>query len=484
MLQVVQAIILAAGKSQRFKTDRTKLIEPICGQPMILYSTKLLDHLGIFMTLVVGYQKDAIENLVIQEHGEKNVSFVEQFEQKGTGDALKCTRHLWTRDHILIMNGDVPLVTQSIVHELYQNHIASGAAVTFLTAHDDYHTSAYGKVFKSANGIRIIEARDYDSAKKQEDCCVNVGIYLFQRSFLLHSIDKITPSPLTDEYYITDLINIASDDGYLVKTVNVEFDRVRGINTLEELWAAEQIKRSELIKYWMLHGVRFVAAHNVNIDLSVTIGKGSVIGVGAHLLGKTEIGEQVSVGPFSVIVDSIVGNKAEIKSHSVIEQSTICHEAIVGPFAYCHNNSFIGSKAHIGAFVDCKKSTIGSETKAKHLSYLGDAIIGSRVNIGGGTIIANHDGISKNQTVMEDDVYIGANCSLVAPIVIGQDAFIGAGSTITENVEKGALAIGRARQVNKPEYAYRLKQKKINLKKINKGLLFEPPFDKSIISPL
>jgi bifunctional UDP-N-acetylglucosamine pyrophosphorylase/glucosamine-1-phosphate N-acetyltransferase len=483
MLQVVQAIILAAGKSQRFKTDRTKLIEPICGQPMVLYQTKLLEHLGILTTLVVGYQKDVIEDLVIKEHG-KNVSFVEQFEQKGTGDALKCTRHLWTRDHILIMNGDVPLVTQTIIHELYQDHIESGAAVTFLTAHDDYHTSAYGKVFKSSNGIRIIEAKDYGTTNKSEDCCVNVGIYLFKKSFLLHSIDKIIPSQLTDEYYITDLINIASDAGYLVKTVNVPFDRVRGINTLEELWAAEQIKRSELIKYWMLHGVRFVAAHNVTIDLSVTIGKGSVIGSAAHLLGKTEIGEQVSIGPFSVITDSIIGNKVHIKSHSVIEQSTICNEAIIGPFAFCHHGTIVGSKAQIGAFVDCKKSTIGPESKAKHLSYLGDAVIGRRVNIGGGTITANHDGTCKHQTTIENNAYIGANCSLVAPVVIGQDSFIAAGSTITENVQQGALAIGRARQVNKQEYAYRLRSKKMSLKKNNKDFLFEPPFNRSVSSSL
>lgn len=483
MLHGVQAIILAAGKSQRFKTDKTKLIEPICGQPIILYQTKLLEHLGILMTLVVGYQKDVIENLVVKEHGTK-VSFVEQFEQKGTGDALKCTRHLWKRDHILIMNGDVPLVTQAIIQELYQNHIESGAAVTFLTSHDDYHTAGYGKVFKSGNEVRIVEAKDYKGTDKNENCCVNVGIYLFKKSFLFDSIDRIIPSALTGEYYITDLINIASDRGCLVKTVNAPFDRVRGINTLEELWAAEQIKRSELIKYWMLHGVRFMTAHNVSIDLSVTIGKGTVIGSATHLLGKTEIGEDVSVGPFSVLIDAVVGNKVHIKSHSVIEKSTIYNEVFVGPFAYCHHDTVIESKAHIGAFVDCKNSTIGSETKAKHLTYIGDALIGNKVNIGGGTIVANHDGVSKHQTIIEDNAYIGANCSLVAPVKIGQDSFIGAGSTITDNVEKGALAIARARQVNKAEYAYRIREKKMNLKKVHKDLFFEVPFDKSMISSL
>jgi len=481
MLNVVQAIILAAGKSRRFKTDRTKLIEPICGQPMILYQTKLLDHLGILTTLVVGYQKELVQESVIKEH-ENSISFIQQFEQKGTGDALKCTRHLWIRDHILIMNGDVPLVTETIIDELYTHHIDSGAPITFVISHDTYQVSEYGRVLKSGLTVRIIEAKNDDRKIQDEMCCINAGIYLFRKDFLIDFIDKIMPNELTGEYYITDLINIASDNNLLVQTVNVPFDRVRGVNTQEELWTAEQIKRAEIIKAWMLEGVRFMAPHNVYIDHSVIIGKGAVIGVGVHLLGKTEIGEYTTVGSFSIIINSIIGNKAIIKSHSVIEDSVFHQESLVGPFAYCHRDTILGSKSVIGAFVESKNSKLGDMTKAKHLSYLGDACIGSMVNIGGGTIIANHDGQDKHKTIINNNAYIGVNSSLVAPLTIEQDAFVAAGSTITENVPTGALAIARSRQINKPEYAYRLKNKKILKNGINSSLLFESPFKASSVS--
>lgn len=460
MLQVVQAIILAAGKSQRLKTGRTKLLEPINGQAMILYQTKLLEHLSVPTTLVVGYQKDLIQQLIIKEHGAKAFLFVEQFEQKGTGDALKCTQHLWLKDHILIMNGDVPLITEEVIELLHAKHLATNATITFITSHDEGN-SGYGKVVRRENRIMIVERTDYQLQLQGESCCINAGIYLFKKSFLQAYIDKLIPNSLTGEYYITELIAIASGASLLVETVHVPFDRIRGINTQEELAATEQINRADIIRFWMEQGVRFIAPQNTYVDVMVKIGKGSTINPGVHLLGKTQIGEQVIIEPFAIINNSVIESKVFIKAHSVIEHSTIGQEATIGPFAFCRNNTHVATLGAIGSFVECKNAHIDIGSKAKHLSYLGDVSIGKGVNIGGGTIVANHNGVEKNPTVIQDNVYVGANSVLVAPVILEEKSFIAAGSTITNDVPKETLAIARSRQVNKLGYAVKLRSRKV-----------------------
>jgi bifunctional UDP-N-acetylglucosamine pyrophosphorylase/glucosamine-1-phosphate N-acetyltransferase len=234
---------------------------------------------------------------------------------------------------------------------------------------------------------------------------------------------------------------------------------VRGINTLEELWAAEQIKRSELIKYHMSNGVRFLVPQNTHVDTTVSIEPGCVIGSGVQLTGHTTIGKKSVVNHFSVLHNTIIHDRVTIKSHSVIENSVIQTEAQVGPFAYLRDHTIIENNVVIGSFVECKKTTFGSYSKAKHLTYLGDATIGNEVNIGGGTITANHDGMHKHKTVIKDRAYIGANNTLVAPVSINESAYTAAGSTITESVPSNALAIARSRQLNKINYVPLLKEK-------------------------
>ena len=233
---------------------------------------------------------------------------------------------------------------------------------------------------------------------------------------------------------------------------------IRGINTLQELWTVEQIKRAELIKYWMEKGIRFAAAQNNHIDLNITIGAGTYIGASVQLYGNTKIGNNCIIEAFSILENSILEDGACVKSHSVIKNSTIKNKAIVGPFAHVHSNSMIEQNAQVGNFVDIKKSEIGSNSKIKHLSYIGDAQIGNDVNIGAGTITCNYNGLTKEKTVIQDCAYIGSNNSLIAPINIGKDAFTAAGSVITKNVPDHALAIARAHQINKEEYAKKLKQ--------------------------
>ncbi|HZW60921.1 MAG TPA: bifunctional UDP-N-acetylglucosamine diphosphorylase/glucosamine-1-phosphate N-acetyltransferase GlmU [Candidatus Babeliales bacterium] len=454
----LQAILLAAGKSSRFQTGKTKLLEKICGQEMILYATRLLEQLSIPTSIVVGFQKEQVSHVVKEYHGDL-ISFVTQETQRGTGHALLCSKELWKHDNILIMNGDVPLIPQGTITELYFAHQAQNAAISFVIAHNaDPSLGSYGRVVKEDNQIEIVEAKHF-TGDPNKHCCINAGIYIINRKFLENSIAQIKPNESTAELYITDLVKMASMQGLPVVTVEAPFDRIRGINTLQELWIAEQIKRGELIKYWMDRGVHFSVAQNVHIDLDVTIGAGTKIGCGVHLLGKTEIGINCEVHEFSSLHTSTIGDNTIIFPHSIIKDTTIGCASKIGPFAHIHTQSHIGDHSVIGNFVEVKKSFIGNHTKAKHHAYLGDAHIGSNVNIGAGTIICNHNGATKNTTIINDGAYIGSNNTLVAPLTIGKQAFTAAGSVITDAVPAEALAIGRSRQVNKEGYAKKIKER-------------------------
>ena len=452
----LQAIILAAGASTRFNTEKTKLAEPICGQAMILFPTKLLKSFKLLTTVVVGYQKETIQKIIQQHHGD-SIQFVVQEKQEGTGHALACTKNLWEKEHILVINGDAPLTTQETIKTLYETHINENAAISFVTAcNPDPTSKAYGRVVKKNGGIEIIEAKDFND-DPAEHCCINAGIYLIKKDFLTDYIATLNDKNASKEFYITDLVKIASHNNKHVATVTAPFDTIRGINTLQELWAAEQIKRSDLIKYWMDNGVRFSLAQNVHIDLNVTIGKGSYIGCGIHLLGDTIIGKNCRIQEFSSLENAILGDNVNIHPHCIIKDALIESGSDVGPFAHLRNNVHLGPDTSIGNFVEIKNSTIDKQTKAKHLTYIGDATIGSNVNIGAGTITCNYDGINKHKTIIKDNAFIGSNNTLVAPVVIGENAFTAAGSTITADVPDNALAIARAHQTNKHEYAHKLR---------------------------
>lgn len=457
-LKDVQAVILAAGKSSRFKTGKTKLIEKLCGQEMIVYPTKLFTSLNVPVTMVVGFQKELVEE-TIEKHFKDSVLFVDQTEQRGTGDAIKTSQPTWTKDHILVMNGDMPLVTTEIVEELYAKHKEKDAAISFVTAHNCEPTARhYGRVVQNESSIAIVEAKEFQG-DIAENCFINAGVYLIKRTFLEDSMEKLTQSSVTNEWYITDLVKIASDEKLGVVTTNAPFDKIRGINTFKELWAAEQILKAEIIKYWMDQGVRFAIAHNVQIDRGVTIGAGSSIESGAQLLGSTTIGKNCSIGAFSLITDTCIADNTTIHGHTIISDSTVGSNVQVGPFAHVWENSVLQDGASVGNFVEIKRSSVGKDSKAKHLTYLGDAIVGNSVNVGAGTITCNYDGTGKYRTRIEDNVFIGSNNTLVAPVTIKKKAFTAAGSTITTEVPEGALAIARERQVNKEGYADKIKGK-------------------------
>ena len=454
----LQAVILAAGKATRFNTEKTKLAHTICGQEMILFSTKLLTTLHIPTTVVVGHQQDVVKNIITGEHGNA-ITFVLQETQKGTGHAVACTQELWNSDHILVMNGDMPFVQAETIESLYKKHINNNAAISFVTSFDSDETAkSYGRIIVSGNTISIIEAKDF-TGNINDQYSVNAGIYLINKNFLQNYITELNTSNASQEFYITDLVKIASDNNLTVTTVDAQFDTIRGINTLRELSMAEQIKQTELINYWMTQGVRFTSPQNVYLDLDVTIGKGSIIGNGVHLRGTTSIGKNCMVQEFSCLENAILEDNITIYSHSVITNSYVKSHAEIGPFAHLRSNVTIGEQCAIGNFVEIKNSSLDAKTKAKHLTYIGDSTVGSNVNIGAGTITCNYDGAHKHRTTIKNNAFIGSNNTLVAPVTVGDGAFTAAGSTITANVPDNALAIARTHQTNKNEYAKKLNYK-------------------------
>jgi bifunctional UDP-N-acetylglucosamine pyrophosphorylase/glucosamine-1-phosphate N-acetyltransferase len=457
MFKNVQTIILAAGKSTRFNSGKTKLIEKICGQELIIYPLSLMDELSIPTTLVLGFQSNTVKQLV-EKHYPHRFSYVEQQEPNGTAAAVRLTRHLWSAEDIFVIKADVPLVTTRTLEQLYKQHKETGAAISFISAHNGDPTGGtYSRVIKNDGNLHIKRHTELSYDEKQEHCCINGGIYIISRAFLQAEIDAIQPNYHTNELHFSDLINRATDLGKQVSMITVPFDQVRGINTNQELWAVEQIKRSELIKYWMDRGVRFSAAQTVHLDLDVQIGAGTYIGCSVHLLDGTKIGTNSRVDAFSMVENSTIGNNVTVYSHSVLTNATVGDHSKVGPFAHVQQNTHIGNNVTIGNFVETKNSTIGNHSKAKHLTYLGNATLGTNVNIGAGTITCNYDGTKKHATIIKDHVFVGTNTSLVAPLTINEGSFTAAGSVITEDVPKDSLAIGRARQVNKEGYAKKIR---------------------------
>jgi bifunctional UDP-N-acetylglucosamine pyrophosphorylase/glucosamine-1-phosphate N-acetyltransferase len=457
-MRTLQAIILAAGKSSRFNTEYSKLLKKICGYSMISYPVKILSNLNIDLTVVVGYQKEAIQKAVREVYN-KNCSFVIQETQLGTGHALLCTQSTWNSDDILIINGDMPLVTTEIIQQLHSKHIETNAALSFVIAHNpDPAYKQYGRVIKINNAIEIIEGKNF-TGDSHEHCCINAGIYIAKKEFLDNNIRFLQKNNISQEIYLTDLVKIAHDKNYTVTTIAAPFDLIRGVNTPQEFCIAEQIKHSLVAQQWAEKGIQIASINHVYIDTNVHIGAGSYIGYGTRLLDGTIIGTHSRIEEYSILTNVLVGNYVVIKPFSIIAHSTIQSHVHIGPFAHIQEKTSIGEKSIIGNFVEIKRSSIGTHTKAKHLTYLGDATIGNNVNIGAGTITCNHNGFYKNKTTINDNAYIGSNSILVAPITINKNAITGAGSVITNEVPENALGIARSHQVNKLEYAHKLRQK-------------------------
>jgi bifunctional UDP-N-acetylglucosamine pyrophosphorylase/glucosamine-1-phosphate N-acetyltransferase len=452
------AIVLAAGQGKRMKSKRAKVLHPLAGVPMLFYVLDLVKRLEIQRTFVIiGHQAEQVSEAV----SAWGVTCLLQDPPLGTGHAVLQAKKALEgfSGSVLILSGDTPLLRSETVQRLWEVHQKEQATMTLLTTRlaNPY---GYGRIVRKKSGAiaRVVEEKDATSAERsiQE---INTGVYIIEAPFLFEALGEVEPNNQQKEYYLTDLIGIAARRGERLAGASADPEEVVGVNSRADLAAAEEILRRQIAARWMAEGVTIVDPAQVRIDPSVEIGRDVVIHPGVALEGKTRIGDDCILRACR-IESSRLGEQVVVKDYTVIEESEIESGVSIGPFAHLRPGTVLRKGARVGNFVEIKKSELGEGSKANHLSYLGDTVVGKGVNIGAGTITCNYDGEKKYQTIIEDEVFIGSDTQLVAPVRVGAGALIAAGSTITRDVPPEALAISRIRQENKEGWVRRRKSKK------------------------
>jgi bifunctional UDP-N-acetylglucosamine pyrophosphorylase/glucosamine-1-phosphate N-acetyltransferase len=393
------------------------------------------------------------------------VNFVTQAEQRGTGHAIMVAREaLRNYDHVLILSGDAPLITPETISHIRDFHLAQKAAMTILSALVDNPTG-YGRVVrKSRNRAEVQGIVEQKSLKKGQEKIheINSGFYAFAIRPLFEYIDELTTNNPHGEYYLTDMAALLKKGkARVVVTETSNPSEVLGSNTRAELVALDQHMRMEKCRQLMADGVTIYFPSSCVIDSDVQVGADTIIEPFVQILGKTHIGSECRIRSYSVIKDSEIGNAVTVRPGTLMDESRIGDRAVIGPYSHLRPGSDIGEGAHVGNFVETKKIKLGKNSKANHLTYLGDAEIGSGVNVGAGTITCNYDGVNKHKTEIGDGVFVGSDATLVAPVKIGNGAYIAAASCITEDVPADSLALGRALQTVKEGWA-REKRKKLS----------------------
>ena len=451
------AVILAAGQGTRMKSDLYKVLHPVCGKPMVEHVIDHIRGLGADrIVTVVGHGAEAVEETL----GKKS-EYVLQEEQLGTAHAVQQAAQLIgdLEGTTIVVCGDTPLIRSETMQALISHHNTTGAKATILTANADNPTG-YGRIIRGEDGqvLRNVEQKDA-TAEEQKVTEINTGTYCFDNRALFETLKKVRNDNAQGEYYLPDVIGILQSESARVSAfVTEDFSETLGVNDRVVLAEAESVMRRRIAEKHMRNGVTIINPDNTYISAAAEIGRDTLLQPGTMIEGQTVIGEKCIIGPNSQIVDSEIGNSTSVHS-SVVLASKIGDETTVGPFAHIRPESDLGDRVRIGNFVEVKKSTLGSGSKASHLSYIGDAEVGSGVNFGCGTVVVNYDGKTKHVTTVEDDAFIGCNSNLIAPVKIGKGAYIAAGSTISENVPESSLAIARARQENKEGYVQKLKLK-------------------------
>ncbi|BDU50707.1 bifunctional UDP-N-acetylglucosamine diphosphorylase/glucosamine-1-phosphate N-acetyltransferase GlmU [Haliovirga abyssi] len=449
------AIILAAGQGTRMKSNLPKILHKVNGIPMVKQVIKELDKAKVEKNiLVLGHKIDE----VLEELGE--VEYVVQNERLGTGHAvMQAEEKLKDYDGIVVvLCGDTPLITAKTIDMLINEHINNKEAATVLTT-DFENPFGYGRIVKNTSGnieaiVEEKEATEEIKAIKE----VNTGVYCFDSKKLFKALHKVGKNNEKGEYYLTDVVKILKENGENVKTHKISDNKeVYGVNSKVHLSTAESILKDRKNMELMESGVTLIDPSTTYIEMDVKIGKDSIIYPGAIIQGNTVIGENVTIIGNSRIVNSEISANVVIES-SVIEESVVEEGVTIGPFAHLRPKAYLKKNVHIGNFVEIKKSTLEKGVKAGHLTYIGDSEIGEDTNIGAGTITCNYDGKNKFKTIIGKDVFVGSNTKFVAPVVIGDNVLIAAGSTITEDVSKDSLAIARARQVVKDGYLKKIKK--------------------------
>ena len=448
------AIILAAGKGTRMKSKLYKVLHPVSGQPMVEHIINRVSETNPDQIItIVGHGAEQVK----AQLGERS-EYALQAEQLGTGHAvLQAASFLQEKEGTtLVISGDTPLLTTETLNNLFEYHQGKNASATILTAQAEDPTG-YGRIIRDHIGIveKIVEQKDTtpEEALVQE---INTGTYCFDNQALFEALNKVGTDNAQGEYYLTDIIEILKDAGKTVAAYQTEdFDESMGVNDRIALAKANELMRQRINKMHMVNGVSFVDPATTYIDAGVEIGSDTVIEAGVQLQGKTVIGSDCVIGAHSRIVDSVIEDHVVVE-HSVIEKSLVKSHADVGPFAHLRPKAEIGEGVHIGNFVEVKNAEIGKNTKVGHLTYVGDATLGEEINVGCGVVFVNYDGKNKHRTTIGDHSFIGSNANIIAPVEIAKNTSVAAGSTITEDIPEYAMAIARARQVNKEEYAKKL----------------------------
>ena len=438
------AVVLAAGKGTRMKSSLHKVLHQVLGKSMVDHAVTNLEKIGVDkIVTVIGYEAESVRAEL-----QDRVEYAMQTEQLGTGHAVMMTKELLEGlDGVTIVTyGDVPLLTEQTISNLFDYHQSQKAAITILTAKAEDPTG-YGRIVRDGNEVlKIVEHKDCteEELKINE---MNAAIYCFDIENLLSSLEKLSNDNKQGEYYLTDVIGILKDENKKVGALSIDYEETIGVNSRVQLAEAEEVLRKRINKMHMENGVTLIDPSSTYIGDDVEIGRDTIIYPGNVIEGNTKIGEGVMLYPNSRINNSKIGNNVEIQS-SVILDSTIGEGTTVGPFAYVRPESAIGNHCRIGDFVEIKKSTIGNNTKVSHLTYIGDAKVGEHCNFGCGTVVVNYDGKKKNTTIIGNNSFIGCNTNLVSPVTVEDNTYIAAGSTIVNDVKEGELAVARAKQRN------------------------------------
>jgi len=476
-------VVLAAGKGKRMLSNTAKVLQPLLGQPLLYYILNQIHHAlpDAQVAIVVGHGKDAVENAVKSllksslKSFNHTLDFIHQPDQKGTGDALRCVMESnWGKAHVahktplLVLPGDMPLIPSQLIQQM-ASPLKGSEALRLLTCHHP-QPQGYGRIIRANEGIsHIVEERDAsENEKKIKE--IGVSTYLFDSEFLAEKIPLLSNQNAQGEYYLTDLISIASKSMGPKSVTALTWDQAEDLQGINDPWDLAEVSgvlSQTILKQLAKKGVRLLGSRNIFIESTVEIEEGVVIYPGVTLEGQTYVKKGAILVPGVYLKNVEVGENSELKAGTIAEQSKIEADTKIGPYAHLRPNSYVGNSAKIGNFVELKNTQIGEHTSVAHLSYLGDADVGKNVNIGCGFVTCNFDGRIKNgrrkhPTVIEDDAFVGSDCQAIAPIRIGKGAYIASGSTLTDDVPPESLAIARSKQVNKEGYARRLRNDKEN----------------------
>jgi bifunctional UDP-N-acetylglucosamine pyrophosphorylase/glucosamine-1-phosphate N-acetyltransferase len=458
------AIVLAAGKGTRMKSRRPKVLHEVCGRPLAYYPVKRALELGADpVVIVVGYESEAVEAALLAALPGAPLRFSVQTEQLGTAHAVIAARPQLaerTTGDVLILSGDTPLLAVETLRTVLEAKARSGAGLAFATMHLDNPTG-YGRVVHAPGGgpALIVEEKDATPEEKRIHE-VNAGLYCADSAFLWSTLERVDSKNAQREFYLTDIVAIAAKGPGAV-AARVSAVEAAGVNDQEELSLAARAATRRIAEELMQGGVTIEDPERFDCDDGVTVGPDTIIEPSVRLRGRTRIGSGCRIGQGSILNHTDVADGATVNPYTVADEARIGPAAIVGPFARLRPGADLGERVHIGNFVELKKTTMGKGAKANHLTYLGDATVGAGTNVGCGTVTCNYDGEAKHPTVIGENAFIGSDAILVAPITIGDEAYVAAGSTLTDDVPPGALALGRSRQITKEGWVAAKKASKV-----------------------